>query len=80
MILKLIAQMMKNIGHIISVLRIRWLFCPLNSGSGIGKKSRPGSRIRDEHPGPYFQELRNSFWVKYLNSLMRIRIRDPESF
>jgi hypothetical protein len=31
-------------------------FWPLESGSGMGKKSRSGSgvRIRDEHPGSYF--------------------------
>jgi hypothetical protein len=46
----------------------------------------PGSgaikiRIRDEYPGSYFRELRNYFLgPKYLNSLMWIRIRDPESF
>ncbi len=35
-------------------------------------------RIRDEHPGSYFRELRNNFSGKntYLNSLMRIRIRE----
>jgi hypothetical protein len=39
------------------------------SRSGI-----PGKiRIRDKHPGLFFR-------LKYLNSLMRIRIRDPESF
>ncbi len=38
------------------------------------KKS--GSGIRDEHPGSYFQELRNNCWFKkYLNSLTRTRIR-----
>jgi hypothetical protein len=60
------------------------------SGSGIGKKSgfRSGIRIRDGKPGSYFLELRNHFfWLKYLNSLMRMRnptsgmekiqIRDP---
>jgi hypothetical protein len=32
---------------------------------GFGKKSRSGSgfRIRDEHPGSFFRELRNIFWV-----------------
>jgi hypothetical protein len=30
--------------------------------SGMGKISRSG--IRDEHPGSYFRELRNNFWVK----------------
>jgi hypothetical protein len=38
-------------------------FCPLNPGSGMGKKSRSGSgiRIRDEHPGSYLRELRKNF-------------------
>jgi hypothetical protein len=45
----------------------------------MGKKS--GFGIRDEHPGSYFGELRNNFFgLKYLNSLMRIPIRDPEFF
>jgi hypothetical protein len=44
----------------------------------MGKKSESGSGIRDEQPGSYFLELRNHFFgLKYLNSLMRIRIRDP---
>jgi hypothetical protein len=30
----------------------------------MGKKSRSGSEIWDEHPGFYFLELRNNFWVK----------------
>jgi hypothetical protein len=50
-------------------------------GSDIGKKNK--IRIRDEHPGSSFRELRNIFLVKnlkYLNSLMWIRIQDPESF
>jgi hypothetical protein len=46
-------------------------------------EKKSGSKIRDEHPGSYFRELRNNFWVKInLNSLMRIRIRyllDPGS-
>jgi hypothetical protein len=38
----------------------------------MGKKSRSGSGIRDEHPGTYFSELRNNFLgKKYLNSLIR---------
>jgi hypothetical protein len=32
----------------------------LTSGSGMGKKIR--IRIRDEHPGSYFRELRNNFF------------------
>jgi hypothetical protein len=47
---------------------------------GWVKKSRSefgsGIRILDEHPRLYFQ----LFGLKYLNSLMRIRIRDLESF
>ncbi len=56
-------------------------FWPLDPGSGIRdwRKSASGSGIRDEQPGSYFLELRNHFllffWLKYLNSLMRIR--DP---
>jgi hypothetical protein len=30
----------------------------------MGKKSRSESGIREEHPGSYFRELRNNFWVK----------------
>ncbi len=47
----------------------------------MGKKSRSGSgiRIRDEHFGSHFRELRHIFFrLKYLNSL--IRIRDPGIF
>jgi hypothetical protein len=34
----------------------------------MGKKLMGGSGIliRDEHPGSYFRELRNNFWVKRL--------------
>jgi hypothetical protein len=45
----------------------------------MGKKSGSGSgiRIRDEQPGSYFRELKRQFFgVKYLNSLVWIRIRD----
>ncbi len=63
-----------------TVLRIRIgdpvPICPLDPrsgaylppGSGVSKKSRSGSGIRigDEHPGSYFQEPRNNFWVKIL--------------
>jgi hypothetical protein len=38
----------------------------LTPGSGWGKNSRSGIRIRDEHPESYFRELRNNFWVKIL--------------
>ncbi len=45
------------------------------SGSGMGKKSGSGSRIRNEQP--YFLELGNHFSVlKYLNSLIWIRYPD----
>jgi hypothetical protein len=30
----------------------------------MGKKIK--MQIRDEHPGSYFRELRNNFWVKIL--------------
>jgi hypothetical protein len=38
----------------------------------MGRKSASGSGIRDEHPGSYFLELRNHFFVvlgilKFLN-------------
>ncbi len=64
------------------MLRIRirdpvpfWPLYP-DPGSGMGIKSGCGSGIRDEQPWSYFLELRNHFfWVKYLNSFMRIR--DP---
>jgi hypothetical protein len=46
-------------------------FSPLDSRSRVGKKIR----IQDEQPGSYFQSLETVFWIKYLNSLMRIR--DP---
>jgi hypothetical protein len=36
---------------------IQCLFDPLDPGSGIEKKIR----IRDEHPGSYFRELRNNY-------------------
>ncbi len=53
-------------------------FRSFDPGSGMGKKIQviesSGSGSRDKHPGSYFRELRN------LNSVMRIRIRDPESF
>ncbi len=61
---------------------IRCLFDPWigDPGSGMGKKSGSGFRIRDpdlkKQPGSYLRELRNHFLeLKYLNSLMRIR--DP---
>ncbi len=51
-------------------------FLNLDPGSGMGKKSGSGIRIRDEQPESYFRELRKHFFgLKYLNSLMRIR--DP---
>jgi hypothetical protein len=47
--------------RLLALLRIRGLFDPWIRGSGMGKKSRSGSGIRDEHPGSYFQEIRNNF-------------------
>ncbi len=46
--------------------------------AGMGKKSRCGIRIRDKLFGSYFRELRNNIFggLKYLNSLMRMRIRE----
>ncbi len=45
------------------------------------KNPRSGSGIRDENPESHFRELRNKFcFVMYLNSLMRMRIRDPGIF
>jgi hypothetical protein len=36
----------------------------------MGKKSRSGSRVRNEHPGSYFRELKKYFWgLKILKSL-----------
>ncbi len=55
----------------------------LTSGFVLGYKSRSGSGIliRDEHPEHISENLETIVWVKkYLNSLMRMRIRDPESF
>jgi hypothetical protein len=62
------------------MLRIR------DSESGMGKKSKSGSGIclRDEMniPDHISESLETIFWVKnrYSNSLMWIRLRDPESF
>ncbi len=36
-------------------------FWSLGPGSGMGKKSKVGSRIRDEHTGSFFGELKNNF-------------------
>jgi hypothetical protein len=64
-------------------------FLPLDPGSGMGRKSGSGSGIRDEQPGSYFPELRNSFFgffgVKILkffdvdpgSGMETVRIRDP---
>jgi hypothetical protein len=42
---------------------IRGLFLPLDPGSRMGKNQ---DLDRDEQPGSYLRELRNSFWVKIL--------------
>ncbi len=57
----------------------RW---PLDPGwvkinIGMGKNQY---RDRDEHPGSYFRELRNNFWVFGFLGFGLMRIRDPESF
>jgi hypothetical protein len=53
----------------------------LTPGSGIGKKSGSRSGIRDEQPRSYFLELKNHFFgLKYLNSLMQIRVPGWEQF
>jgi hypothetical protein len=50
-------------------------------GSGIQIRDPGKIWIRDEHPRSFLRELRNSILgKKFLNSLLRIRIRDPESF
>jgi hypothetical protein len=50
-------------------------------GSEIWDGLKIKIRVRDQHPGSYFRELRNNILgLKFLNSLMRIWIRDPESF
>jgi hypothetical protein len=55
-------------------LRDPVLFLPLDPGW-------EKIRIRDEHPESYFRDLGNNFLgKKYLNSLMRIWIRETESF
>ncbi len=46
----------------------------LTPWSGMRKKLRSGIRIRGEHFGSYFRE--HYFGLKYLNSLMRMQIRD----
>ncbi len=49
----------------------------LTSGSRMGKNPDLASGIRDESAGSYFLELSiSSLGLKYLNSFMRIRIRD----
>ncbi len=51
-------------------------FLPLDTGSRAGIRNGKKIRIRDEHPGSHFRELRkNLLGWKYLNSLMGIR--DP---
>jgi hypothetical protein len=47
-------------------------------GARIGRKSSSESviQIRDEHPGSYFRELRQNFWVK----ILKFFDADPESF
>jgi hypothetical protein len=51
-------------------------FLSLDPGSGMGKKTKSGSGMNI--PDHISESLETIFWVK--NTLMRIRIRDPESF
>jgi hypothetical protein len=68
------------------VLRIRIRdpvpFRPLDLGSGIGKKQDPdpGSGSGTNIPDHISESIKTIFWVKILNSLMRMRIRIRESF
>ncbi len=48
-----------------------------SAGSWMGKKSRSGIRIRDEHHGSYFRELRNNVLVKL--KLLKFLEVDPGS-
>ncbi len=63
----------------ITVLRIRirdpMPFWPLDPGSGRGKKIK--IRIRDEHPGSYFRELKTIFWGL---EILKLFYADLESF
>jgi hypothetical protein len=66
-----------------TVLQIRYLFDPWIRDPGMGKKSGSGSGMN--YPDHISESLETIFWVKYLNTLMRIRdsgwkkirIRDP---
>ncbi len=52
-------------------------FWPRDPGWEKNQDPDPESVPRDEHHGSYFRELRNTFLcLKYLNSFMRIRIRE----
>ncbi len=46
----------------------------LTLGSGIGKKIK----IREEHPGLYFRELRNSFSVFWVNNSKILKFFDAD--
>ena len=65
-----------------AVLRIRIRdpvsFWPPDLGSGMDKKSRSGSAMNI--PDHIYKSLETIFGLKYLNSLMRMRIRIRESF
>jgi hypothetical protein len=60
--------------HLFIYVRIQCFLTPV-SGSGIGmeKNSRSGINIPDH----ISQNLVENLGVRYLNSLLRIRIRDP---
>ncbi len=53
----------------------------LTPGSGIrdGRKSASGSGIRDEQPGSYFLELRNSFLFAFFGVKILKFFEDPGS-
>ncbi len=38
------------------------LFCPPESGTGMGKNTDQGSGMSNEHPRTFFRELRNSYF------------------
>ncbi len=55
-------------------------FLTLDPGSGMGRKSASGSRIRDEQLGSYFLELRNHFFGFFGVKILKFFdvIRDPD--
>jgi hypothetical protein len=51
----------------------------LSPGSGMGRKSASGSRIRDEQPGTYFLELRTHFFGFFGVKILKFFDADPET-